>query len=233
MRKYVYFISGILLLLLTCMASCSDEETYADQKKKEVKAINSFLGRDVNIVGPEGDTLCKVGKIKVIDEKTFEAQDSTTNLAENEYVLLKSSGVYMQIVRKGVGKPIQSGDNKRVLCRFFEFNILGDSLQLNNSVLYWHTNPEIMDVSNTLGSITASFNTTVNGGGAMYAAYSSTSVPTGWILPLSYVGLGRQTKADEGIAKVRLIVPHSQGQTQATSNVYPCFYEVTYQEMRD
>ena len=50
---------------------------------------------------------------------------------------------------------------------------------------------------------------------------------------MSYVNLGRQVSAEEGIAKVRLIVPHSQGQTDATSNVYPCFYEITYQEMRE
>ena len=58
-------------------------------------------------------------------------------------------------------------------------------------------------------------------------------VPNGWIIPLQYVKVGRQTSADSGIAKVRLIVPHSQGQSDATSNVYPCFYELTYQEMRD
>ena len=67
----------------------------------------------------------------------------------------------------------------------------------------------------------------------MYMVYNKTSVPSGWIVPLSYVNLGRQVSADEGIAKVRLIVPHSQGQTDATSNVYPCFYEITYQEMRE
>ena len=38
---------------------------------------------------------------------------------------------------------------------------------------------------------------------------------------------------DEGIAKVRLIVPHSEGHTSATTNVYPCFYEILYQEMRE
>ncbi|MCD8265556.1 MAG: DUF4827 domain-containing protein, partial [Prevotellaceae bacterium] len=48
----------------------------------------------------------------------------------------------------------------------------------------------------------------------------------------TYVNIGRQTTEDEGIAKVRLIVPHSQGTADATGNVYPCFYELTYQEMR-
>ena len=30
-------------------------------------------------------------------------QDSTTNLANNEYVLFKDSGVYMQVVERGTG----------------------------------------------------------------------------------------------------------------------------------
>ena len=62
--------------------------------------------------------------------------------------------------------------------------------------------------------------------------YGSTSVPSGWIVPLTYVNLGRYTSSD-AIALVRMIVPHSQGTANATSNVYPCFYEISYQEMRD
>ena len=58
------------------------------------------------------------------------------------------------------------------------------------------------------------------------------TVPNGWLTPLSFVRIGRQT-SDEGIAKVRLILPHSEGQSDATTNVYPCFYEISYQEMRD
>ena len=49
--------------------------------------------------------------------------------------------------------------------------------------------------------------------------------------PCLPVGWCRSAK-DE-IAKVRLIVPHSQGHSDALSNVYPCFYEITYQEMRN
>ena len=79
----------------------------------------------------------------------------------------------------------------------------------------------------------ANFDTEINGGGAMYAAYGSTSVPSGWLIPFPYIRIGRQDTPDEGIAKVRLIVPHSEGQTSASSNVYPCFYEITFQKMRD
>ena len=98
---------------------------------------------------------------------------------------------------------------------------------------YWQTNPDIMDVTNTYGTFTASFNTSVNGGGAMYQYYGSKAVPAGWLVPLTYINIGRQVSEDEEIAKVRLIVPHSQGHSDASSNVYPCFYEITYQEMRN
>ena len=226
------------ILILMCAAfalqACDDDESYADQKEKERSAIAHFLARDpLVLLDNSGDTLLNMPKIKVISQAVFEAQDSTTNLDENEYVLFSSTGIYMQIVRKGNGEPMQSGETKRVISRYWEYNIMGDSLQTSNNNLYWSTNPDITDCSNNSGTITSSFNTSVNGGGAMYSAYQSTSVPSGWIVPLKYVGLGRQTTADGGIAKVRMIVPHSQGTSDATSNVYPCFYEITYQEARD
>ncbi len=232
MKKYLIIcmtlLSGVVLL-----TSCDEDETYAEQKDKERKVVAAFLERDLAILNEEGDTTCYVGKINVISEMQFEAQGDSTSLEKNEYVLFNNSGVYMQILRKGPGEKLQDGQSKRIISRFMEYNILGDSIQLRDDVPYWHTNPEIMDVSNNSGTITASFNTQINGGGAMYMTYQQTTVPNGWIVPLSYVNLGRQVTADEGIAKVRLIVPHSQGHSASTKGVYPCFYELTYQEMRD
>ncbi len=227
-----FFWLAMVLPALFVLASCDDEETYAEQKEKERDAIAAFLGRNVNIIDETGDTICKVGVINKISEEQFLAQDTVTDLSRNEYVLFSSSGVYMQIVRRGVGEVMKPGDRKRIICRFLEYNILGDSIQLRSNVPYWHTNPDIMDVTNTSGTFSAYFNTTVNSGGAMYAAYSSTSVPKGWLVPLSYIKVGRQFSEDQ-ISKVRLIVPHSEGHANATSSVYPCFYEITYQEMRD
>lgn len=231
-KKYLCLCLA-LCAAATALWSCDDDETYADQKEKERKAIASFLNRDLKLLDAQGDTLLNMGKIKVISELQFLEQDSTTNLDENEYVLFTNTGVYMQIVRKGPGKPIKSGETKRVICRYYEYNILGDSLQTSNQTPYWATNPEVLDVSNNSGTINASFNTSLNGGGAMYMIYKNVSVPNGWLVPLNYINLGRQKAGDEGIAKVRIIVPHSEGQTDATNNVYPCFYEITYQEMRE
>lgn len=231
MNKFFYF----LFLLLTgsvMLVSCKDDETYAEQKERERDAIDAFLKRDVNIIDETGSSVCHVGVINPISEEQFNGKGCVTDTSKNEYVLFAASGVYMQVVRKGVGNVMKPGDKRHVLCRFLEFNILGDSIQLRSNVPYWHTNPDILDVANTSGTFSATFNTSINGGGAMYSAYNSVSVPKGWLAPLPYINLGRQN-SDEQIAKVRLIVPHSEGTSNATSAVYPCFYEITYQEMRD
>ena len=232
MKKLIYIC---LALLWTGwgLQGCDDGETYAEQREKERDAISAFLNRDVVIRSSDGEELIRVGKINTISEGDFYAQDSTTNLERNEYVVFESTGVYMQIVRKDAGEKLRSGQQKRIICRYTEFNILRDSVQTTNNTSYWATNPDIMDVTNNYGTFTASFNTSVNGGGAMYAYYGSTAVPAGWLIPLTYINIGRQWTADGEIAKVRLIVPHSQGHSDASSNVYPCFYEITYQEMRN
>ena len=68
----------------------------------------------------------------------------------------------------------------------------------------------------------------------MYRAYGngSTTVPQGWLVPLTFINLGRYIHADDEIAKVRLIVPHDMGQAYATASVYPCLYDITYQRGR-
>ena len=67
--------------------------------------------------------------------------------------------------------------------------------------------------------------------GVMFSTYGS-SVPSGWLVPFPYIKIGRQDTPGEEIARVKLIVPHSQGQTYASQNVYPCFYDITYQRER-
>ena len=221
----------VLLLAGIGLSSCADGAPYAEQREKEQDAIQAFLNRDVAICNSEGDTLIRVGKINVISESQFYAQDSLTNLANNEYVQFDNTGVYMQIVRKGAGDKLKHGQTKRLICHYTEFNILRDSIQTTNNVTYWQTNPDIMEVTNNYGTFTASFNTSINGGGAMYSYYGSKAVPAGWLVPLTYINIGRQITENEEISKVRLIVPHTQGHSDASSNVYPCFYEITYQEM--
>ena len=230
--KKVFYTILILTVAVAGFVSCSDDQTYAEQKDKERNAINAFLKRDVCIVDPSGDTVCNVGVINVINEEQFFAQDSTTDLEKNEYVLFSANGIYMQIVRKGVGDRIPMNQTRQIACRFIEYNILGDSLRLRNDVSYWHTTPDIMAVTNSGGSYSGRF-ITGNLAGAMYQTYGEEKVQDGWLAPFPYIRIGRQTTEDGEIAKVRLIVPHTAGPSNSASNVYPCFYEILYQECRD
>ena len=80
-----------------------------------------------------------------------------------------------------------------------------------------------MTVLNTSGTFSGSF---ISGASVMYSVYGGTSGHSssflvGWFLWIYQSG---QTilNENEEIAKVKLIVPHSQGQSYASSSVYPC-----------
>lgn len=212
-KLYILFI-GIVGMM--SFASCDDSETYADQKKRERAAINSYIAEK---------------NIKVISEADFKAAGEVTNVDENEFVLFESNGVYMQLIRKGCGEKLKDGETATVLCRFDEYNLISnpDTMQLSNNVLAYSSVVDKMSVTNTSGTFTASFDTSSS---LMYYAYGSASVPSGWLVPFTYIQVGRPTADGEEIAKVRLIVPHSQGQQYASSNVYPCLYEITYERGR-
>jgi hypothetical protein len=228
-NKIIIFLT-LLLMGGTFLTSCDDEDSYEEMTKRERRAVNSFLEKGVTVLSSENlnDTLLSVDPIKVISEEEFAAQDSTTDLSKNEYVLLGHTGVYMQIIRKGSGKRLVSGEsNVKVLCRYTEFNIMGDSVQtLNNTTALINVADE-MTVSNSYGTLTGSFVS-----GYMKTYYSTTNVPTGLLEPLHYVNLGRYSGENDEIAKVRVIVPHSSGTTEASSKVYPCFYKITYEQGR-
>ncbi len=202
MKKIGYLFLSLFVLGL-CFQSCDDSETYADLKKKERRQIQSFIEKH---------------NINVITESEFFAQDSTTDVSKNEYVLFNDNGVYMQIEKKGSGEKIKDKEWKEVLVRFWEVYIeTGDTTSVSNKL---ERDPDVFMCRNTSGSFTAFF-TSDN----MYSTYGS-SVPTGWLIPLSYINLGR---IQSDLAKVRIIVPHSAGHSDASSSVYPCYYEITYQ----
>ncbi|MBQ4461443.1 MAG: DUF4827 domain-containing protein [Bacteroidaceae bacterium] len=206
------FLYLILLFGNLMFTACNDVVSYADLKEKEKDAINSFLVSNNFVEGP----------INVISQAEFIAKDSTTDVSKNEFVLLGSTGVYMQIVRKGEGAKMQSGDSKTVLARFLEYNIQsGDTILTNR---FSASNVDKFTVSLSGTTFTGSFIS-----GYMYSYYSSsygTSVPTAWMIPLSYINLGRNTA---NLAEVRLIVPHDQGTQAASQSVYPTYYEISYE----
>jgi len=215
---------ALLAMLMLAFASCHHTETYAEQKERELTAINKFLVED---------------GINVISEETFKAQNYTTDLKRNEFVLFDNTGVYMQIVRQGCGEVLRDGETATVLCRFVESNLMlgADSVTLTNiSPIYRNdgtvTNPDLivekMIVTNTQGTFNGIFDLT----SLMYQNYQSQVVPQGWLVPFSYIKLGRPSKADDEIAKVRLIVPHDQGNLAASRNVVPFYYEITFERGR-
>lgn len=207
-------LAFIALFAAVTVISCDDTETYAEQKDRERAAISRFIADSA---------------INVITETQFAEQGYKTDLSKNQFVLLKNSGVYMQIVREGCGEKIKDGETTTVLCRFSERNILTDSLQLTNDVLSFSSIVDKMTVTNTSGTFTASF---IKNQSVMAMFYGSTSVPSGWLVPFTYIKVGRQENADEEIAKVNLIVPHTQGHQYASSGVNPCYYTITYERGR-
>ncbi|MBQ9176056.1 MAG: DUF4827 domain-containing protein [Bacteroidaceae bacterium] len=217
MRKLLYPI--IALLCIMAATACHDEETYAEMKKKERQAIDRFL-KDNDVVGP----------IEVISEEQFAAQDSLTDTVRNQFVLFDDDGIYMQIVNRGTGKTMaemakeQSTDStisKTILCRFMEYDIKDG--EITNTNLYSSSTVDKMlcKYSHRSRSYTASFTY-----GYMLSHYNKSYVPKGWLKPLEYV---RLTRNSGRIAKVKLIVPHTSGTENASNYVLPMYYEISYQ----
>lgn len=202
----------LFLVSATAITSCSDDETYADQVKRERSAINAYIADS---------------SVNVISEEQFRSQNYTTDVSKNQFVLFESSGLYMQIVRKGSGKPIASGESARILCRYTERNLMTDSIQASNTISpYYYRYVEVMNVTNNSGTFSGSFEQKTS---LMYLFYNSTAIPSGWLAALPYVNIGRYINDDDETAKVRLIVPHDLGHQYATSGVYPCLYDITFE----
>lgn len=213
MRKAISVLLSVLCLV--GFVACDDYETYGEKKDKERDAINRFIA-DSSIV--------------VINEAQFRLQDSTTNVERNEYVYLDNSGVYMQIVRRGCGKPIADGESTVLLVRFFE-QCLQDTLAIFNDTQAFA--PDYMSISRSGSTYSATFTS-----GRWYNTYASSynntaTVPNGLLVPFPYINVGRPRSADDDIAKVKLIVPHSQGHTVASSRVYAYYYEMTFEKLID
>ena len=215
MRKLL----NLLLLLLGASAfmACNKTITYADQKDKERAAISKYITDSA---------------VTVISEDQFALQNYTTNLSKNEWVLFESSGVYMQVIRQGCGEKIKSGETVTVLCRFTERNLMTHTIEVSNvlsaSYAYWVDKLSITDNS---GTFTGSF---ITGQSTLIAAHSltNTSAPQGWLVPLSFINVGRPANDGDEVAKVRIIVPHDKGHMTATANVVPYLYDITYQRGR-
>ena len=145
-------------------------------------------------------------------------------------------GVYMHVDNRGPGKEVLGDGAYEMVARFVEIALqtrsdlgftAGDTLLANFHV----SNPSYTikgeDFKLTISGESYSASFTRNDSYSMYGMYGTQSVPSGWLIPFRYLTPG-YTTSSEKIARVKLIVPHSQGTSSATQSVYPCFYELTY-----
>ena len=225
MKHYPALFLLFVFAAVGLFCSCDDEETYADRREKENQQIQNFLNTGVSLADGNSDTysINVPGGINVISESDFAAKGYTTDVSRNEYVLFNSSGVYMQILRKGPGKPLAEGETATVLVRYTEYDIASAYVRSTNVLNAYAVMPDVMTCSNSYGTIQASFLS-----GVMKNSYDTSTVPAGWLIPLKYINLGRQESEDEEVARVRVIVPSTQGQINASANVYACFYDISY-----
>jgi len=216
MKKYVL----IIIAAIAVLASCNDYETYGDLKEKERNAINKFIADS---------------SITVISEDQFVQNGYKTDLSRNEFVKLDKSGVYMQIIRVGCGEKLKDGETVNIVCRYSEYDILNGGYTSLNNTPFLAPIPDVMRITRTSGTFSAVFtkpaSLTFDSAtyGNMYYTYQSATVPAGWLVPFNYINIGLPQSEDDEVAKVRLIVPHSQGHTSASGNVTPFFYNIIFQ----
>ena len=194
----------VLPLLAISLVACDDTVTYSEMKEKERDAVNKFV---------------KEKGIKIISYADFVANDSVTDVSNNEFVEIDD--VYMQIVNNpkdaADARKINPGDTRNMLVRFYEYNIQDGDTILSN---IYYSEPDEMRVTNTDGTYSATFTS-----GVMASAYGN-AVPTGWLTPFNYLHF---TRSQSNLAEVLLIVPHSRGTVTTTTYVYPCLYKITFQ----
>lgn len=231
MKKFLFAMIAFAAVL--SFAACNDSETYKDMRDRELDSISSFLRKE---------------NIKVISEDEFNRRwnnnqrltDTTKN--NNEWVLFNSNGIYMQVIDLGCGDYIKKGTSVDVLVRFDEYNLsyaaeMSDKcLTLSNKFRDYSYYEDKMSVTNTSGTFTGSFvdpsrslmALTYN---SSYSGLSST-VPSGWLIPFTWIKIGRPKTEADRIAHVRLLVPHSYGTTSASGSVQACVYDMILQKGR-
>ncbi|MBP5377370.1 MAG: DUF4827 domain-containing protein [Bacteroidaceae bacterium] len=222
--------AALLMAMVICAAvftSCKNGETYAKMKERERNAIEGFISWNHF-----------TGRINVITEDTFNAQGQTTNTDKNEFVRFEKDGIYMQIVRKGVGYTMyelsapdaqynpDSTTTQTICCRFLEYDIENADTTCTN--MYQTQNAYVDKMQCTYTRLGKSYTAWFTAGKMKEYHSSSSVVPTGWLKPLDYIRLAKSEGSGE-VAKVRLIVPHSSGTANAGVYVLPFYYEITYQ----
>lgn len=199
--------AAVAVIMMASFAACDDTETYAEQKAKERKTIEEYIA-DNHIDVITADEFLK----DTVTNNPFTGPD----FSKNEFVLFPDEGVYVQIIRRGTGKPIQAGETKMYNVRYVEYSLQSqDTISMN----LYNQDPDVMSCKRTVDTYQAMFKS-----GVMIQCYNS-SVPKGWLVPIKFLKPGFYN--GEPSAKVRLIVPHDQGTSNAAQSVYACLYELT------
>nr|WP_294723220.1 DUF4827 domain-containing protein [Prevotella sp.] len=233
-------LSIIAIAALVTFAACDHNETYADQRNRELDSINAFL-RNENVKVIKESEFEQRFEARKAGDKTIKLTDTDPN--NNEYVLFESNGIYMQVIHDGCGNYIAKGKTQNVLCRYTEYclanraKICDDAITLTNDVPRFAIYTDEMSVKNTSGTFEGSFVDTNHSllaqtyNSSYYGSVSAT-VPSGWLIPFSWIKIGRLITADDELAHVRLLVPHTYGTTSASASVYACLYDIRFQAAR-
>ena len=233
-------LSIIAIAALVTFAACDHNETYADQRNRELDSINAFL-RNENVKVIKESEFEQRFEARKAGDKTIKLTDTDPN--NNEYVLFESNGIYMQVIHDGCGNYIAKGKIQNVLCRYTEYclanraKICDDAITLTNDVPRFAIYTDEMSVKNTSGTFEGSFVDTSKSllaqtyNSSYYGSVSAT-VPSGWLIPFSWIKIGRLITADDELAHVRLLVPHTYGTTSASASVYACLYDIRFQAAR-
>lgn len=204
MKKTAFIL--ISLAAMFSITSCDDEETYADQKEREAKQINSWL---------DSHNIDVVSVVDFLKDTITNNSETGPDFSKNEYVLFSDNGVYMQIVRRGEGRQIEPDEMWNLNARYVEVYVsTGDSMTMN----LYQPNPDVINLTRTGDNYKGSFVS-----GVMSDCYGN-SVPNAWLMAMPFIKPGFLNGASS--AKIRLIVPHNQGTQQAAQSVYPAYYEI-------
>ena len=233
-------LSIIAIAALVTFAACDHNETYADQRNRELDSINAFL-RNENVKVIKESEFEQRFEARKAGDKTIKLTDTDPN--NNEYVLFESNGIYMQVIHDGCGNYIAKGKTQNVLCRYTEYclanraKICDDAITLTNDVPRFAIYTDEMSVKNTSGTFEGSFVDTNHSllaqtYNSSYYGRVSATVPSGWLIPFSWIKIGRLITADDELAHVRLLVPHTYGTTSASASVYACLYDIRFQAAR-
>jgi hypothetical protein len=207
MKRLVYILLAVISVSSVLVACKEKEETYAEQKEREAKQIRKWL--DTNNIDV-------ITLTEFLEDTVTLNPDVNPESNRNEYVLFSDKGVYMQIVRRGEGHIIESDATWNMNARYVEVYVgSGDTLTMN----LYQSVPDVFYVTRTGGNYTASFTS-----GIMATVYGN-SVPSAWLMAMPYIKPGLLNGSSA--AKIRMIVPHTEGTQAAATRVYPTFYEIT------